>query len=152
MGRRAAFDGIIIAHLGNINGRKPEHENKLKYLQAALKAGWHVCVDVVFYQGGFLLPFDGGFNSAPPGFFSNPRVWSRGYDADTIDALCNISGHAFLENKEAPTLTSAQFLWTPPACPLSPRSIAAYPEDAYADWLQQNEPAGLCSNEPARYI
>jgi hypothetical protein len=151
MARTAAFDGIIISYLGNIDGRQPEHENRLKYLQAALKAGWHVCVDVVFHQGSFLLPFDGGFNPAPPSFFSNQRVWSQCYDADTLDALCNVGGHAFLSNEHGLTLTSAQFIWTMPGRELSPRSIAVFPEEQ-PGWLDQYEPAGLCSNQPARYI
>ncbi|NDE17992.1 hypothetical protein EBZ80_24020 [bacterium] len=99
MGRGTRFDGILIAHLGNINGPRPDKENRLAYLQAALKAGWHVCAEVVFHQGSFLLPFDGGFNVAPPSFFSNQRVWSRCYDAETLDALCNVNAHAFLVNE-----------------------------------------------------
>ncbi|NBT76109.1 MAG: hypothetical protein EBT15_09100 [Betaproteobacteria bacterium] len=151
MGRGTRFDGILIAHLGNINGPRPDKENRLAYLQAALKAGWHVCAEVVFHQGSFLLPFDGGFNVAPPSFFSNQRVWSRCYDAETLDALCNVNAHAFLVNEAGPTLTSAQFIWTPSPRELAARSIAFLPEDA-PGWVEQFEPAGLCSNCPARYI
>lgn len=146
------FEGIIISHLGNIAGRQPKQENRFKYLKAALDAGWHVCADVVFYQGGFLLPYDGGFNPAPPSFFSNQRVWSRCYNADTLDALCNIGAHAFMDAEHMPTLTSSQFIWTPANRELSPRSIAYLPEMAEPTWLDSYEPAGLCSNEPASYI
>jgi len=152
MARKAAFDGIIISHLGNINGRIPEQENRLPYVQAALKAGWHVMVDVCFRNGGFYLPHDNGFDTAPPAFFSKQRIWSRAADPETLDALCNISAHALVASDAPFTLTSSQFVWTLPGQPLSQRAIAVYPELGAANWLSLYEPAGLCSNEPATYI
>jgi hypothetical protein len=152
MARMAAFDGIIISHLGNISGRVPDLENKLAYVQAALKAGWHVMVDVRYHSGGFYLPRAGGFDTVPPGFFSKQRVWSRAADPETLDALCNIGAHALTASDAPFTLTSAQFVWTLPGYPLSPRAIAAYPELGTPDWLDAYEPAGLCSNQPAAYI
>jgi hypothetical protein len=151
MGRQR-FDGIIISHLGNIHGRDETRENRLAYVQEALKAGWHVCVDVVFHCGSFVLPFDGGFNPAPPAFFSKQRVWCRAHDPMTLDALCNINAHAFLNTDSGLALTSSQFIWTAQPYDLVARSIAAFPEDAPAAWLDTAEPAGLCSNAPALYI
>lgn len=150
MTRNTHFDGILIANLGNIDGPQPEKENRLSYLKAALDAGWHVCANVVFYQGSFLLPFFGGFNIAPPGFFSKQRVWSRCFDGETLDALCNVGAHAFFDC-DSSTLTSAQFIWTPAPKELVPRSIAFLPETS-PGWIEHFEPAGLCSNFPAQYI
>lgn len=149
---RQKFSGIIISHLGNINGRRPEKENTLPYIQEALKLGWHVCVDVAFRNGGFLLPFDGGYHVAPPALLSKQRVWCRASDPETMDALCNINAHAFMVSLDFMSLTSAQFIWTLPPHNLVGRSIAVYPELADPDWLKDADPAGLCSNEPARYI
>lgn len=151
MGRQR-FEGIIISHLGNINGRDETRENRLAYVQEALKAGWHVCVDVVFHCGSFLLPFDGGFNSVPPAFFSKQRVWCRAHDPVTLDALCNVNAHTFLNTDSGLALTSAQFVWTAHPHELVSRSIAAFPENAPPEWLAAAEPAGLCSNAPALYI
>ena len=92
MGSWRGFDGIIISHLGNIDGRQPEKENQLKYLQVALDAGYHVCVEVVFKNGAFLLPSAAGMQNAPPAFFAKKRIWSRCHDADTLDALCERYG------------------------------------------------------------
>jgi len=150
--RRQKFEGIIISHLGNINGRQEDKENTLPYVQKALKAGWHVCVDIVFHQGSFLMPFKGGFHLAPPAMLSKQRVWCRAHDAETVDALCNINAHCFLNSESFMSLTSAQFIWTLPPHDLVARSIAMLPETGYADWLTKFEPAGLCSNEPVRYI
>lgn len=75
--RRFKFNGIIISHLGNIDGRHPELENTLPYVQQALKDGWHVCVDVVFRSGGFLLPHDNGFHPAPPALLSKQHTDSE---------------------------------------------------------------------------
>lgn len=151
MGSRR-FDGIIISHLGNVNGRQPEKENTLAYIQKALKEGWHVCIDVAFRNGSFLLPNDHGFQVIPPALLSKQRVWCRAQDADTIDALCNLTAHCFLVSDSFMSLTSAQFIWTLPPHGLLSRSIAAFPELAEPGWLESAEPAGLCSNEPARYI
>jgi hypothetical protein len=152
MARRAAFDGIIISHLGNISGRIPDRENRLTYVQAALQAGWHVMVDVRYHNGGFYLPHDSGFDCVPPAFFSKQRIWSRAADPETLDALCNIGAHALVASNAPFTLTSSQFVWTLPGQPLSQRAIAVYPELGEANWLDLYEPAGLCSNEPAAYI
>lgn len=152
MARTESFSGIIISHLGNINGRLPEQENRLSYLKASLKAGWHVCLDVVFHNGGFLLPHAAGYDPAPMSFFSQQRVWCRCRDAETLDALCNIKAHSFFVSDAGHTLTSEQFIWTLPPETLVDRSIAAFPELADADWLNKQEPAGLCSNQPYQYL
>ena len=151
MSQHVKFDGIIISNRGNISGRQPELENKLTYLQDALKAGWHVCLDVVFHCGNFILPRDGKYDVAPPAFLSRQRVWCRAHDPETLDALCNISAHAFLIS-DSPTLTSSQFVWTPPDGILTARSIAGFPEQGAPSWLVQYEPAGLCSDVPANYV
>jgi hypothetical protein len=149
---RARFDGIIISHMGNIDGRQPEKENTLPYVQEALKAGWHVCINVVFRNGAFLLPSARGLYSVPPAMLSKQRVWCRAYDADTADALCNINAHCFILSESFMSFTSSQFIWTMPPHALVSRSIAAFPELAEPGWLEKAEPAGLCSNEPSLYI
>lgn len=151
--RRQKFDGIIISHLGNLNGRQPEKENTLPYLQTALKLGWHICVDVTFQYGTFLLPaLNNKYAPVPPAFFSNQRVWCRASDAITLDALCNINAHTFPVAMADVVLTSAQFLWTLPPTILTPRSIAVFPEFADSDWMAENEHAGICTNHPEVYI
>jgi hypothetical protein len=152
MRRKAKFSGIIISHLGNIDGREVENENRLKYLKAALTAGWHICADVIFRNGGFLLPHQNGFDAAPLSFFSQSRVWSRCRDAETLDALCNVKAHAFFISDAGHALTSEQFIWTLPPENLVDRSIAAFPELAPDEWLEKQEPAGLCSNTPIVYV
>jgi len=152
MAKRPHFDGIIISHLGNVAGRQPEKENKLAYVQAALKAGWHVLIDVQFHNGGFYLPHANGFDRIPPAFLSKQRIWARTNNAETIDALCNIGAHVLIAAPDPFVLTSAQFIWTLPNYPLAPRSIAAYPELAEPGWLDPYEPAGMCSNEPQTYV
>jgi hypothetical protein len=154
---RTPFSGIVIANRGNISGRDPDRENHPAYVQAALKAGWHVCVDVFFQHGTFFLPHapvgNRNYSPLPPAFFSNQRVWSRALEPTALDALCNINAHCFMFNAE-PTLTSAQFIWTPYPGFLTDRSIAVM-SDSSADfltWLDSAEPAGLCSDEPSRYI
>lgn len=152
MRQKAKFSGIIISHLGNIDGRIPESENRFNYLKAALKSGWHICADVLFHNGGFLLPHQHGFDAVPASFFSQQRVWSRCRNAETLDALCNVKAHAFFLTSAGYTLTSEQFIWTLPPETLLDRSIASFPELTDSNWLETQEPAGLCSNSPILYI
>lgn len=150
--RRGRFDGIIISHLGNIDGRVPERENTLPYIKEALAAGWHVCIDVWYTNGNFVLPTTHGWQPVPPSLLSNYRVWARTHDPETIDALCTIKAHCVIATESPVALTSEQFIWSLPPTPLVSRAIAVFPELAEPGWLEQYEPAGLCSNEPARYI
>ena len=39
---------ILISHRGNINGKKPNYENKPEYIWEALRKGYHCEVDVWF--------------------------------------------------------------------------------------------------------
>ena len=158
---RTPFSGIIIANRGNIAGRNPDQENHPAYVQAALKAGWHVCVDVFFQHGSFFLPhapINGrAYSAIPPAFFSSQRVWARALEPATLDALCGINGHCFMA-ADTPALTSAQFIWTPYPHSLTDRAIAdltlagSPAPELITAWLDNDEPAGLCSDEPSSYI
>lgn len=150
--RRKQFDGIIISHLGNLDGRQPDLENTLPYLQTALKKGWHVCAQVFFRHGKFLLPHNAGLTPVPPAFFSNQKVWCVALDPPTLDALCDINAHTIPATAADVVLTSAQFLWTLPPATLTPRSIAVFPELAESTWFGDNEHAGICTNAPEVYI
>jgi hypothetical protein len=152
MFERRRFEGIIISHLGNIDGREPEQENTLAYIKKALAAGWHVCVDVLYRNGAFVLPSPRGFQPIPPALLSNQRVWARTFDAETIDGLCTVKAHCVIATNAPITLTSEQFIWTLPPTTLVDRSIAVFPEIADPTWLGEYAPAGVCTNHPAQYI
>ena len=49
---------ILISHRGNINGSKPEMENKPEYIQQALDLGYDVEIDVWLIDGNFFLGHD----------------------------------------------------------------------------------------------
>lgn len=146
------FQGIIIAHLGNVRGPNVEQENRFAYVKKALDSGWHVCINVLFYSGGFLLPHASGFDPVPGAFLSKQRVWCNATTPETLDALCNISAHCLCMDAAPYSLTSAQFIWTKPNYPLAERAIAVFPEAADAQWLTNFEPAGICSDFPFNYI
>lgn len=146
------FSGIIISYHGNINGREPDAENRLSYIKKALDAGWHVCVDVLFRHGGFFLPHTGGFDPIPAPLLAKQRMWCNALNAPTLDALCNVNAHCFFMGAQPYSLTSAQFIWTLPENILVDRSVAVFPELADPRWLLDAEPAGICSNEPAKFL
>jgi hypothetical protein len=129
MRARAKFEGIIISRYGNINGQD-ERENSPKFIEQALKAGWHVCAEVVFHNGAFLLP----------------HAEINGHSFTPVPPSC------FMFSGEQPTLTSAHFIWTPGPHTLTDRAIAYLPETMPKEWLENSEPAGLCTDQPAQYI
>lgn len=143
---------ILIANRGNISGRQPEQENTPAYVKGALAAGYHACVDVIYYHGAFCLIAAERLITMPPSFFVNPKIWSRAYDATTLDALSGLGAHALPNLSEGFTFTSAQFIWTLPGQLLSPRSIAVYPELAPPNWLTDCDIAGICSDVAADYV
>jgi len=49
---------ILISHRGNINGKKPNYENKPEYIWEALRKGYHCEIDVWFIDGKFKLGHD----------------------------------------------------------------------------------------------
>lgn len=142
---------ILIANLGNLEGRNEGQENRLAYLNAALAQNFHVCADVVYQYGSFYLARPDGFEPLPQSFLANSKVWARAQDVATLDALCGINVHAFPCTTVGFTFTSAQFIWTHPGNDLSPRSIAVFPESTSPEWLHGVDIAGLCSNEPLSY-
>ena len=37
---------ILIAHRGNVNGKNPERENTIEYIEEAIKKGYHCEIDI----------------------------------------------------------------------------------------------------------
>lgn len=153
MRRPVRFDGILISHLGNLDGRMPEKENTLAHIQNALDRGFHVCAQIVYRNGAFLLPCARGYELAKPAFLSSQRVWCCTDDPTAMDALCAINAHSFFITERLPSLTTAQFIWTLPPHKLASRSIAVFPEFVEQAWLEDeaNDPAGICTNIPMNY-
>lgn len=145
------FSGIIISHLGNISGRQEAQENTLPYVRAALRAGWHVCIDVVYAADGFFLTGQGAGQAVPPVMLASQFVWCRAKDPFTVTALCDMGAHVVPATTAPIALTTAQFLWTLPGTHLTPRSIAVFPELTDPAWLDCEDFAGICTNTPADY-
>lgn len=143
---------ILISNRGNTAGRQPDKENTPAYVQSAIKAGYHVCVDVIYHYGAFCLIAADRLITVPPSFFVHPKIWSRAHNATTLDALCGLGAHAMPNLAEGFTFTSAQFIWTLPGQSLSPRSIAVSPEQAPPDWFADCDIAGICSDVVADYV
>lgn len=142
---------ILISYLGNISGRDEQRENTTDYIQAALKQGYNASCEVLVQHGAFFLLTANGLQRLPYAMLSNPKMWFGALNAPTLDALCAASAHAF-PCGAALALTTVGYLWCQPGVQLTPRSIAVLPEEAPADWLSAEEPAGLCSAVISRYV
>lgn len=149
------FNGILISYMGNTNGRDENNENRLHYIKKALSRGLHVCINVVFRSGNFLLPCGSEkteYELVPPAILSHQNVWNNAVDPHTLEALCDLNAHCLFLAGSSCTLTSHQFIWSLPDVPLTDRSVAAFPELASDPlWLAGVAPAGLCTNFTANY-
>ena len=139
---------ILIAHRGNVHGRRPRLENTPAYLHTAAAGGYDVEVDVWFKDGEFFLGHDGPQAPTTLKFLSHPRFWLHAKNIDALLRLRNANLHCFFHDNDAATLTSRGYIWTFPGQPLTELSICVLPERP--DGLY-GPCAGVCSDLVGRY-
>ena len=49
---------VLISHRGNINGAKPQKENRIDYIENAIQSGFDVEIDLWFVLEGLFLGHD----------------------------------------------------------------------------------------------
>ena len=102
---------ILISHRGNINGSKPEMENKPEYIQQALDLGYDVEIDVWLIDGNFFLGHDEPQYQVHGTFLMKKGLWchAKNIDAFYLMSLDNRI-HCFSHDKDEVALTSSVFL------------------------------------------
>ncbi len=139
---------IIIAHRGNLEGSKPDLENTVEYLEAALHKGFDVEADVWWKDGAFFLGHDHPGQVAPLSFLKDRSIWCHAKDALALDRLLAVGAHCFSHDKDEVVLTSFGYLWTYPGKTLTPMSIAVLPERV--DGWAKGPKAGVCTDFVSR--
>jgi hypothetical protein len=144
---------IYIAHRGNITGPDPKKENHPDYLRAAVKAGYHVELDVRYLDGSFILGHDNPQYEVHKSFLSNNRFWVHAKDINTLHLLMDRGNyiHCFFHDTDDATITSQGWIWTYPGKPVpTARSIVVMPEripEPYNISLS----GGICSDYVEKY-
>lgn len=125
------FDMRIIAHRGNVSGPQPDLENRPEYIEAAIRLGFDVEVDIWRSNDQLSLGHD------RPEFPIDERFLLEWHDKLWIHAK-NIQGltyclglsqapqtlNVFAHQSDEFVVTSGGFVWTSPGKELSVRSVA----------------------------
>lgn len=149
----------LIAHRGNIDGKNPERENSIDYIEEAIEAGYDVEIDVWWHNGKWRLGHDFEHNGKHYGVSLNwlskhkNKLWCH---AKNIYALFHLTAngfHTFYHKTDDVTLTTQNYLWTYPGKkPLTSISIAVKPESEGYTMEELAECAGICSDFISKYL
>ena len=145
---------ILISHRGNINGRKPHHENSPTYINTALMRGYDVEIDVWYEGDGWYLGHDEPKYKTDLNYLKNDKLWCH---AKNIEALNKMSSHSdihcFWHQEDDVTLTSRNFLWTYSGKKLTENSVAVLPElnNDNALTMLPKKLIGICSDYIVNY-
>ena len=148
---------ILISHRGNINGRVPERENTIDYIQEAIEKGYNVEVDVRFKEGELYLGHDNPQEKVDFSFLSKLPLWVHAKNIEAVEAIRAWNHyvpkaqqiHYFWHETDHITLTSKNFPWVYPGKKVISNSIAVMPE-LFPEW-DINKVIGVCSDFIHRY-
>lgn len=146
---------ILISHRGNLNGRIPERENRIDYIEEALKQGYNVEIDVWGKNGKMYLGHDEPQEEVSLFFLSSMKLWVHAKNIEAVDSIKAWNRntvnkiHWFWHENDHMTLTSLDFVWVYPGKELPLGSIAVMPE-LFPDW-DVNSAIGICSDYISKY-
>lgn len=137
---------IFIAHRGNTNGSNPDFENKPDYIDAALRDGFDVEVDVWVLDGNILLGHDGPDTPVELAFLESRKsnLWCHAKNLRALEMLLAHGFNCFSHDADDYVLTSHGDIWAYPGKPCTNKCICVMPE-----WDNMTVPVaskGVCSD------
>lgn len=141
----------LISHRGNIDGPKPELENSIGYIEAALKLGYEVEIDIWYIKGKFWLGHDEPQYEVKESWLFDraERLWIHCKNVEAMVWFNKIlTFNFFFHNKDDAVLTSKQKIWAYPGKQPIQDSIAVLPEINNDDVCAC---IGICSDYIRRY-
>jgi hypothetical protein len=135
---------VLIAHRGNIGGKRPELENTPPYLESAIAQGYDVEVDVWFVDGKYYLGHDGPEIETSLEYLNNDSFWCHCKNVEALKELSQAGVHCFFHQTDDVTLTSRGILWTFPRKPLVEGAVCVMPELGFDGDLSNC--GGICSD------
>jgi len=123
---------ILISHRGNLNGKILEKENHPDYIDAAIKEGFDVEIDVWFNDGVLYLGHD-VIQYQISSDWLKQRIGELWIHCKNIDAIEWFNQYGqnfnyFWHQEDTVTLTSKAYIWAYPGNQPIERSIAVLPE------------------------
>ena len=146
---------LLIAHRGNLSGKKKNLENSPKYIDTAIGKGFDVEIDIRKISDDIFLGHDFAQYKITIDWLNERRnsLWIHCKNFEAINFFSNISNELnfFFHKKDDVVLTSKGFLWTYPGKEISNKSISVLPESSGKNWLEYTtkskiQPYGYCSD------
>ena len=146
---------ILISHRGNINGIIPEAENRIDYIEDALRMGYNVEIDIRDKDGKLYLGHDKPQYPLDIDWLEQhyTKLWLHCKDLTVIQKLNELDRigvylNYFWHETDTVTITSKGYLWAYPGKQPIKNSIAVLPELNNDDVSQCS---GVCSDYISRY-
>tara|TARA_Y100001937_G_C7113744_1_gene329094 strand:+ start:1246 stop:1686 length:441 start_codon:yes stop_codon:yes gene_type:complete len=136
---------ILISHRGNVNGKQPEKENTVAYIEEALNKGYHCEIDICKYDGEkFYLGHDEPQESVSITWLKGKQLWCHAKSYNALEAMVTNGIHCFFHHNDKYTMTSRGWIWAYPGQPVGANTIAVHPERLTAEQLSAC--SGYCSD------
>ena len=119
---------IFISHRGNITGPSPEHENKVGYIEEAIRKSYEVEIDVWWYENDWWLGHDKPQYKTTLNFLKQDGMWCHAKNTDALKRMLQKNVHCFWHQEDKVTLTSLNHIWAYPGYQPIKDSIAVMPE------------------------
>ena len=141
---------ILIAHRGNTNGKLPDKENTISYIEEAIARGFDVEIDICKWDGkNFFLGHDEPQEAVSPEWLQNKPVWCHAKDYKALEQLVKYNIHCFWHQADNYTMTSGGYIWAYPGQLGGERTIAVHPHEIPAEEVKKC--AGVCSDDVEKY-
>ena len=136
---------ILIAHRGNTNGKQPDKENTVAYIQEALNKGYNCEIDICKWDGKtFYLGHDEPQEAVSLDWLRSRPLWCHAKTYNALEAMIALGVHCFYHGHDKYTLTSHGWVWAYPGELGGKYTIAVHPEKLLADQVEKF--AGICSD------
>lgn len=121
---------FFISHRGNLNGPNKKEENKIEYINIALKKNFHVEIDLWFVNKKFYLGHDNPLYEVEKSFLKNKKFWIHTKNLECFYELSKSDLNYFWHESDQVIFTSKGFFWNFPGTKLDKKkSIYVLPEN-----------------------
>ncbi len=139
---------ILISHRGNIDGVNKLKENKIDYINEAIKNGFDVEIDVWYQKNEFYLGHDYPVDKVSENYLKNKSLWCHAKNFESLQKMLESGIHCFFHDTDKYTLTSKNYIWAFPGIDGGKNTIAVKPEGKNLDLKKFS---GICSDNIINY-
>lgn len=141
---------ILISHRGNIEFSIKKSENTVEYINKAIDLGFHVEIDIWFFDKKWFLGHDKPENIVDYNYLLNDKFWIHCKNQAAYKILHqNPDLNVFYQTTEKFVITSKNYIWMHENTNLLPNSICVLPENGIKGDIKKC--CGICSDEIIKY-